>query len=39
MVQPQPVGSEYARAIAERDEAVAQRDFMLTFMHDLGRRG
>jgi broad specificity phosphatase PhoE len=27
---------EYAQAIAERDEAVAERDFVLKFVEELG---
>jgi hypothetical protein len=27
---------DYARAIAERDEAIAERDFILQFLQDMG---
>ena len=36
MLQSRPTQTEYAQAIAERDEAIAERDFLLNFFEDLG---
>lgn len=33
MAKPQPT---YARVVDERDEAIAERDFILKFLQDLG---
>jgi hypothetical protein len=36
MFQPEPTRAQYEQAIAERDEAVDERDYLLNFMHDMG---
>lgn len=36
MVEPQPTRAAYAQVVRDRDQAIAERDFILKFVQELG---
>jgi hypothetical protein len=35
MSEPEPTRADYRQAVAERDQAIAERDFILKFVEDV----